>query len=79
MLMHNTQPADILAFIVKLLKIHMQPYLYSPAPAGISKDIFFTDRFLTTTGKQTNYYQTLTHHIVHKYHTFYDYTQIEIL
>ena len=67
----NTQPADILAFTVTSLKIHTQPHLYSPAPIWHTKEHFSSiDRSLTTTGKHTIYYQTLTHHIVHKYRTF---------
>ena len=35
------------------------------------------DRSLTTTGKHTIYFQTLPHHIVHKYSTFKDHPHIE--
>ena len=72
MLTHNTQPADILAFTIKLLKnSHMQPYLYSPALAQYLKRHFrHLTGFPLQKKKHTNYYQTLTYHIVQKCHTF---------
>ena len=53
------------AFTVTSLKIHTL-YLYSPAPIQHTKGHFSSlDRFLTTTGTHTNYYQALTHHTMH--------------
>ena len=67
MLKHNTQPADILAFAIKLLKIHIGSHTCTHQPLPVSQKTFSSfDRFLTTKGKHTNYYQTLTYHIVQK-------------
>ena len=79
MLTHNTQSTDILALTAKLIDSHLQPYLYSLAPAPYLKGDFLQLTGFSLQTKHTNYYHTLTYHIVQKCCTFQDYPQHKIL
>ena len=61
-LTHNTQPADMLAFAVNLIKDSHTIILVLPSPYLVSQKTFSSlDSFFTTTGSHTSYHLTLTY------------------